>query len=526
MRRLIRRFRNEDRGSIAVIAILVMVAFMGLVGSAIDLGFMMYEKANLRNAVDAASLAGARQLVSGANPGATAARAAAATYLGYYGYVDGQNGTSVTSTPEQDPLTNLTNRLQVSVTRHQPTYFLQLVGVSTYTVGASATAEASPSMTDIGLSLDLTGSMELSGTNDLQNLQNAVVEFINDVDPNPNAPQGPQIAMARWGGVMCKWNGSYTPGNPNAHPPTQPQYDTLITLSPGPSEYVGPCTDDKSVVTNLTMNKTALLNLATNVTSVPCPNMSCGGALTSWTYAAQDMNGHDGAAQGMQDAGVTYSGLNPTYTGTKEPNAVTVFNDPATGYYAWNTGNCGRNLGQTIPNGCPFAGTAPGNAHKVLVLMTDGNDELWPADGMPAWNDSVGCSIAAAVPVINFSDKTTPWGCWDQQTINRANALKLGPDGVAGTADDVEIYTIGFFCTPYNSSFTAGGHQNWCSSKMAGDTPHECPGAWNQAQASRADLFLYSVSSSTPGTCDHYFPIKKTEQLPNYFGQIAGAIAR
>jgi hypothetical protein len=61
---------------------------------------------------------------------------------------------------------------------------------------------------------------------------------------------------------------------------------------------------------------------------------------------------------------------------------------------------------------------------------------------------------------------------------------------------------------------------------MAGDTPHECPGAWNQAQASRADLFLYSVSSSTPGTCDHYFPIKKTEQLPNYFGQIAGAIAR
>ena len=119
----------------------------------------------------------------------------------------------------------------------------------------------------------------------------------------------------------------------------------------------------------------------------------------------------------------------------------------------------------------------------------------------------------------------------DQQTINRANALKLGPDGIAGTADDVEIYTIGFYCTigSYNPSFNGPGHQNWCSSKMAytgGAGSHPCPGAWDVTKASRADLFLWEVSSSTPGTCDHYFPLSKTEQLPNYFKQIAGAIAR
>jgi Flp pilus assembly protein TadG len=81
----------------------------------------------------------------------------------------------------------------------------------------------------------------------------------------------------------------------------------------------------------------------------------------------------------------------------------------------------------------------------------------------------------------------------------------------------------------YNPSFTSGSTQNWCSSKMAytgGAGNHPCPGAWNITKASRTDVFLWQISSSTPGTCDHYFPLSKTEQLPAYFQQIAGAIAR
>ena len=44
--------------------------------------------------------------------------------------------------------------------------------------------------------------------------------------------------------------------------------------------------------------------------------------------------------------------------------------------------------------------------------------------------------------------------------------------------------------------------------------------------ASAIDTLLRNVSSSSPGTCDHYFPIKKTEDLPQLFRTLASTIAR
>jgi hypothetical protein len=37
---------------------------------------------------------------------------------------------------------------------------------------------------------------------------------------------------------------------------------------------------------------------------------------------------------------------------------------------------------------------------------------------------------------------------------------------------------------------------------------------------------MIGVSSSRPGTCDHYYPLAKTSSLPNVFIAIAGAITR
>ena len=155
-------------------------------------------------------------------------------------------------------------------------------------------------------------------------------------------------------------------------------------------------------------------------------------------------------------------------------------------YHAWDTANGGRN-----------SAVSGNNARKVLVLMTDGFNELWPSVGNP-----VGSASA-----------------WDSQFVNMANTLKLGPDGVAGTADDVEIYTIGFFCSPQ-------GSQRWCASGMADATPHPCPGGAMPGTATAIDVLLRDASSSAPGTCDHYFPIKKTEDLPTLFRTLAGTIAR
>jgi hypothetical protein len=40
------------------------------------------------------------------------------------------------------------------------------------------------------------------------------------------------------------------------------------------------------------------------------------------------------------------------------------------------------------------------------------------------------------------------------------------------------------------------------------------------------DELLNNIASSTAGTCDHYFPIGKTESLPQLFRIMAGSIAR
>ncbi|HVA25241.1 MAG TPA: TadE/TadG family type IV pilus assembly protein [Chloroflexota bacterium] len=521
--------KRED-GAVAVMAALLMVFFIGIVGSAIDLGMFYLTRANLQNAIDAASLAGSRALVSGVNPGQPAAAAAANQYLSLYGFVDGVNGTTVSYSYSPDPITGVTNRMQVSVVRQYNTYFLKLLGLNTIQMSNAATAEASPGMADIALTLDLTGSMKLATSNGLSELQNAVTEFINDVNPNTSNPTGAQIAMAQWAGIKCGWDRN-TAKNSN---------ETNINLGPttwlgsNTTEYVAPCADDKTVLSNLTMNKTTLLNLASGNQAVPCGvGMSNCYSLQSWYYQAKSVNSSD-MAQGMTYNGSSCCfGTNPTYTGTKEPNAITVISN--SNYYAWSTANCGRNLGATLPAGCPNAGTAPGNAHKVLVLITDGNDELWPVNGMPASTDSVGCSVASAVPQIDYNFLpppygNTPWGCWDQKTIDLANQLKLGPSGIAGNPDNVEIYTIAFMCVPYSSSFNSGGNQNWCTSQMAGkggQGSHPCPsGPWDITKASRTDVFLWEVSSSSPGTCDHYFPISKSDQLPPYFKQIAGSIAR
>ena len=46
------------------------------------------------------------------------------------------------------------------------------------------------------------------------------------------------------------------------------------------------------------------------------------------------------------------------------------------------------------------------------------------------------------------------------------------------------------------------------------------------AELSSIDQLLYNASSSAPNTCDHYYPIKKTDNLSDVFKAIAARINR
>jgi hypothetical protein len=437
---------------------------------------MLLEKQKLQNAVDAASLAGARALVDGNNPSIAVARATTLDYLDRQGYRNDADTTVAVNFPLGAG--GVAESVAVDVRRRRDTFFIRLVDIDEYHVAGAATAAVDRKMIDIMLSLDLTGSMELSGTNDLQQLRDAVSDFINMVNPSTSNPLGPKIGMARWAGAICRWrraNGT----------------DTLIDLAPV-SEYYGPCDDDKTVLTNLTLNKATLLKLATNAGGGGCPNGMSRYACPLVSWRVNQVRDYNNPSTWLTPAGLRENGSQtggapaPGFSGTRLPNGISVTNDG--GYYAWSTANGGRNNA-----------SGEGHARKVLVMMTDGVNELSPKVGNPA-----------------------PVGSWDTEVVDRANVLKLGPDGVPNTPDDVEIYTIGFFCTPYSTSSSS-----WCKSRLAATpAPHPCPGPVLPTTASSVDRILRDVSSSAPGACDRYFPIRKTEDLPDLFRTLAGAITR
>jgi hypothetical protein len=202
-------------------------------------------------------------------------------------------------------------------------------------------------------------------------------------------------------------------------------------------------------------------------------------------------------------------------TGTKLSNAIKVVDGSITGCYAWGT-----STGACPTNGRNSPGTT-GLARKVLVIMTDGFSEDG-GDGLPS-------NYPTYTATATSGTYAAP-GSWDKEAVDRAERLKKGPDNDINTADDnVEIYVVGFYCNNSTASSTAV-YLGWCASTLAVTTPpHPCPGTtWPTTgpAPSTVDTLLRNISSSKAGTCDHYFPIQKSESLPQLFRVMAGSIAR
>src|ERR1700751_3303045 len=125
------RTRKQDQGQALVLTTLTMVAMMGFVGFATDIGLLLRDKVNLQKVADAAAISGAAQLPSGGDY--TAAAKAAATQNGG---TDGSNGTvTVTLGTTYHP-----SAVKVYVSQPENTFFMGMFGYSSVTVGATAVA--------------------------------------------------------------------------------------------------------------------------------------------------------------------------------------------------------------------------------------------------------------------------------------------------------------------------------------------------------------------------------------------------
>jgi hypothetical protein len=392
-----------------------------------------------------------------------------------------------------------------------------LVGVNSVNMRGNGGAHSARSMLDVVLSLDTTGS--LVSSNNLYDytsnkggttVADAVTAFIQQINPTTTDPRGPKIGIGRYAGVKCTFVDANSNGRMDIYSGATPQ-----------SEYRAPCTDDETILTSLTNDQQLLLTIANNSGTATCPS-----SITSYACPIQHA-----------PYILTYSPLYlvgygqilpvaPYYTGTKEPNAICLVNPsdalcneaPSSVYsagFGWSTANGGRNC-TSWP--CP-SGKIGDQARRVHIIMTDGQDEAFPTSYVNPINPDP--AFPESIPGYDTNFKTL------------ATNLKTNPAPDGGP--QVEIYVVGYFCTgPPGvgpATYTSGTYppNNFCQSSIAYQSvPRVCPGPsyTMSSTGSPVDDLLVSVSSSAPGTCDHYFPMSKNESLSTLFQDLAGTISR
>src|SRR4051794_8957490 len=168
-----------DRGQILPIMTLVLIALLGVGAFGIDVGYAYYAKRQLQSATDAAALAGAQDLPTGATAIATAQSYAAANTPANLSALSFTYKTSCTAKALAGLGCNAAtnpNALTVTGTASTDTWFAKIFGISHFDVAAHANAcsPCSSSPVDVVVVLDRTGSMcDTTDSNGCIDLNNA-----------------------------------------------------------------------------------------------------------------------------------------------------------------------------------------------------------------------------------------------------------------------------------------------------------------------------------------------------------------
>src|SRR5262245_5383349 len=146
MKLLLRRIHNEDSAQVLVLFALLTMVIIGLMGLASDIGRIYVARSELGRSVDAAALAGAKQL-----PNITAADLKARQFIS-----ENEPGAIVSVEVYPDVPSQ---QVEVRATKTVSTVFMRALGVGTVNVKNSATAGFGTVPVDAYITLDATGSM-------------------------------------------------------------------------------------------------------------------------------------------------------------------------------------------------------------------------------------------------------------------------------------------------------------------------------------------------------------------------------
>lgn len=185
MKALLKRIHREDQAQVLAIFGMLTFVIIGLMGLASDIGRIYVARAELGRSVDAAALAGAKQL-----PDIAAADSKARAYIS-------ENEPSAVVSVEVYPDVP-SQQVEVRATKTVDTVFLKALGVGTVNVKNSATAGFGIVPVDAVMALDATGSMGASPCNASQNnsgcpiyeAKQAAITFTNTLLPGSNTVVG------------------------------------------------------------------------------------------------------------------------------------------------------------------------------------------------------------------------------------------------------------------------------------------------------------------------------------------------
>ncbi len=200
------------RGAVLPLFALLLVALVGFLALAIDVGIIAVAETQAQNAADNAALAGARTLNGSTGGNTTAATSTAQSAAAINpimsqsvtsGQVSVQHGayhydyTSMTFTPQFPPVApDNYNLTQVTITPTTTSFFAQVFGLTSFNIQATATAAYRPR--DVVVALDFSGSM--NNETDLWNCESYLGNMLN-------TPNNTDSVFPQWG----VYNTSYSP---------------------------------------------------------------------------------------------------------------------------------------------------------------------------------------------------------------------------------------------------------------------------------------------------------------------------
>lgn len=206
------RFSRDDQGSIAIIFALSTLVLVFLMGMALDTGRAIQAGTKTASALDSAALAAAKAM---REQNLTQAEVAEVANEFFQANIE-QSGLSAATYGDLDVTVDAASgSVQLSIQASVPTTFAKAAGFETLNVARSTTAIYNIRDIELGMMLDITGSM---GGSKIADLRDAAKDLVDILITNNASSQSVRIALAPYSASVNA--GPYavnvtSPGNPS-----------------------------------------------------------------------------------------------------------------------------------------------------------------------------------------------------------------------------------------------------------------------------------------------------------------------